>query len=127
MASGPPAPGTPCHFPFVWPPPGLKESVYAGGATKAKGGKPQTTCVLPPKEGDDDYEAAVEFFGSEAAIPGVLAHKGLYGLILTTSARGRFCCARLFASRIVSGMRRDVHSKNDHQPAYTHTHMHSHA
>ena len=69
VASGPPAPGTPCHFPFVWPPPGLSTSVYAGGATRAKGGKPQTTCVLPPKEGDDDYEAAKEFFGSEAAIP----------------------------------------------------------
>ena len=114
VASGPPAPGTPCHFPFVWPPPGLKESVYAGGATKAKGGKPQTTCVLPPKEGDDDYEAAVEFFGSEAAIPGVLAHKGLYGLILTTSARG---CIRIAKRR----------AQQKRPPARIHAYAHAHA
>ena len=29
--------------------------------------------------------------------------------------------------KAVSGLRRDVHSKKDHQPAYTHTHMHTHS
>jgi len=62
LAKGPPAPGTPCKFPFVWPP---------------DSGKRQTSCVqivrdeeqFPDQDDDLDFMAAVSFFGDSDTVP----------------------------------------------------------